>query len=111
MNTHGRYKPELMSVIGMFANAIPLRCQLDPSWSFARLVEEVHQIATDSSNYSYFPLQRILAQHPLASKPTFLDTSFQFGSSPKENICDEIIFGDVHLSRVPFSFKIGTDEV
>jgi hypothetical protein len=38
MNTHGRYKEELISVIGMFVNAIPLRCQLDPHWSFQQLV-------------------------------------------------------------------------
>ena len=28
MNTHGRYKEELMSVIGMFENIIPLRCRV-----------------------------------------------------------------------------------
>ncbi|CAF3778106.1 unnamed protein product [Rotaria sp. Silwood1] len=95
MNTRGRYKPELMPIIGMFVNVIPLRCKLDPCWSFARLVKEVHQMATDSSHYSYFPLQRILAQHPLVSKPAFLDTSFQFDSNTTQNMSNEIILDDV----------------
>ena len=30
MKTHNRYKEELRSVIGLFENIIPLRCQLDP---------------------------------------------------------------------------------
>ncbi|CAF3689925.1 unnamed protein product [Rotaria sp. Silwood1] len=111
MNTRGRYKPELMPIIGMFVNVIPLRCKLDPCWSFARLVKEVHQMATDSSHYSYFPLQRILAQHPLVSKPAFLDTSFQFDSNTTQNMSNEIILDDVRLSLVPYSTKIGTDEI
>ena len=78
MNTHGRYREEMMSVIGMFVNAIPLRCQLDPHWSFNQLIRHVCEIGTNSMKYSYFPLQRILNQHPNASKPAFLDTSFEF---------------------------------
>ncbi|CAF3056495.1 unnamed protein product, partial [Rotaria sp. Silwood2] len=111
MNIDGRYKTELISVIGMFANAIPLRCQIDPNWSFIRLVEEVQQMAADSLHYSYFPLQRILAQHPLVSKPAFLDISFQFDSNSSENIYNQIILGDICLSPVPYSIEIGTDEV
>ncbi|CAF1305048.1 unnamed protein product [Rotaria sordida] len=111
INTHGRYKPELMSIIGMFVNAIPLRCKLDPSWPFARLVKEVHQIAMDSSHYSYFPLQRILAQHPLVSKPAFLDTSFEFDSNTTQNMSNEIMLDDICLSLVPYSIKIETDEI
>ena len=80
MNTHGRYREEMMSVIGMFVNAIPLRCQLDPHWSFYQLIKHVCEIETNSMKYSYFPLQRILNQHPNASKPAFLDTSFEFQS-------------------------------
>ncbi|CAF4364984.1 unnamed protein product, partial [Adineta steineri] len=34
INTDGRYRDELNSIIGMFVNAIPLRCQLDPHLSF-----------------------------------------------------------------------------
>ncbi|CAF4344474.1 unnamed protein product, partial [Adineta steineri] len=31
---NNRYRDELKSIIGLFENVIPLRCQLDPHWSF-----------------------------------------------------------------------------
>ena len=111
MNTDGRYKEELMSVIGMFVNAIPLRCQLDPHWSFHQLMKQVQEIMTSSMKYSYFPLQRILAQHPNASKPTFLDTSFVFYSIAKETVSNEIMIGDSRLHTVPWSIKISENEI
>jgi non-ribosomal peptide synthetase component F len=85
MNTNGRYRDELKSLIGMFVNAIPLRCRLNPHWSFDQLVRYVCEIVTSSMKYSYFPLQRILAQHPNVSKPAFLDTSFGFQSTESRN--------------------------
>ena len=111
MNTHGRYKAELYSVIGMFVNAIPLRYPIDPRQSFTQLVERVHVMATRSFEHSYFPLQRILAQHPLASKPAFLDTSFEFASVATEDILDQVTLGGAQLLALPFSIKIGTDEI
>src|SRR6202034_3791032 len=38
-NINNRYRHELKSVIGMFENIIPLRCRLDPHWTFHQLVE------------------------------------------------------------------------
>jgi non-ribosomal peptide synthetase component F len=111
MNTHGRYKEELMSVIGMFVNAIPLRCQLDPYWSFHQLIEHVREITISSLEYSYFPLQRILAQHPNASKPAFLDTSFVFDSTENENMKNDIMIGGSPLRPMPISIKISEDEI
>ena len=111
MNTHGRYKEELMSVIGMFVNAIPLRCQLDPHWSFHQLVEHVQEMMISSLEYSYFPLQRILAQHPNVSKPAFLDTSFVFHSIENQNTENEVMIGDSRLHAMPISIKISEDEI
>jgi non-ribosomal peptide synthetase component F len=111
MNTHGRYKTELRTLIGMFVNAIPLRCQLDPHRSFAQLVEHVRVMAKDSLKYSYFPLQRILAQHHLASKPTFLDTSFEFRSTSTVNQHERSTLGDLPINIMPSSSKVGVDEI
>ena len=111
LNTHRRYKEELMSMIGMFVNIIPLRCYLDPHWSFHQLVEHVCEIITNSLEYSYFPLQRILDQHPDISKPAFLDTSFEFQSNENENSKNEVLIGDSRLSAIPFSVKISGDEI
>ena len=113
MNTHGRYKQELMSVIGMFVNALPLRCQLDPHWPFDRLVKCVVVRMSDSMDYSYYPLQRILAQHPNITKPAFLDSSFVFVASDdeQEEKRKTVIIGDSRLELVPFSIKISEDEI
>ena len=111
MNTHGRYKEELMSVIGMFINAIPLRCQLDPHWSFHQLIEHVQEIMINSLKYSYFPLQRILAQHPDVSKPAFHDTSFVFSSVESEHLETEVTIGDSRLLSMPISIKISDNEI
>jgi non-ribosomal peptide synthetase component F len=111
MNTHGRYKEEFMSVIGMFVNAIPSRCQLDPHWSFHQLTQHVQEIMINSLKYSYFPLQRILAQHPNVSKPAFLDTSFVFHSSENQNTDNEVMMGDSRLHSMPMLIKIHGDEI
>ncbi|CAF4244099.1 unnamed protein product, partial [Adineta steineri] len=64
INTDGRYRDELNSIIGMFVNAIPLRCQLDPHLSFNNITKHVQDNIMHCMKYSYFPLQRILNQHP-----------------------------------------------
>jgi non-ribosomal peptide synthetase component F len=111
INTDGRYKEELMSVIGMFANTIPLRCQLDSHWSFHQLIEHVQEIMTSSLKYSYFPLRRILAQHPNVSKPVFLDTSFVFSSVEGEHMETEIRMDDSRLYSMPISIKINESQI
>jgi hypothetical protein len=97
MNTDGRYKEEFMSIIGMFVNDIPVRCQLDPHWSFDQLIKYVHETLASSMKYSYFSLQRILNQHPNISKPVFLDISFTFHPINKTNTNNEIVIGDSRL--------------
>jgi non-ribosomal peptide synthetase component F len=111
MNTDGRYKEELMSVIGMFVNAIPIRCQVDSYWSFHQLVEHVQDMMISSLKYSYFPLQRILAQHSNVSKAAFLDTSFVFGSAEDDQIETEVTIGDSRLLSMPISIKISENEI
>ncbi|UJR22117.1 hypothetical protein I4U23_025181 [Adineta vaga] len=52
MNTHGRYKNEFKSVIGMFVNAIPLRYQLNPHSSFHQMVTGVFELDEQSLTYA-----------------------------------------------------------
>ncbi|CAF1420124.1 unnamed protein product [Adineta steineri] len=112
INTDGRYKQELLSVIGMFVNAIPSRCQLDSHWSFHQLVEYVHEIITNSMKYSYFPLQRILAQHPNISKAAFLDISFAFNSNENEIYNNKVVIDDKQLYPMSTtSIKISENEI
>jgi hypothetical protein len=105
VNTDLRYHDELRSVIGLFENLIPLRCQLDPSWSFDELIKYVYEIVTSSMKYSYYPLQRILDQHPNVSKPAFLDISFAFQSNEPENKNNEVLIGDARLHAMPTSIN------
>ncbi len=111
MDTDGRYKEELMSVIGLFENSIPLRCQLDTHWSFYQLSKHVQEMMTSCLEYSYFPLQRILTQHPNVSKPAFLDISFAFHSTENQNIDNEVMIGDSRLHSMPISIKTSEDEI
>ncbi|CAF1312241.1 unnamed protein product [Adineta steineri] len=111
INTDGRYRNELSSIIGMFVNAIPLRCQLDPQASFHKLTKHVRDIMINCIKYSYFPLQRILNQHPNISNPVFLDTSFEIISSMRRDEGNEIMIGDSQFSLLPYSIKISEDEI
>ncbi|CAF0983894.1 unnamed protein product [Adineta steineri] len=110
MNNHGRLKPELMSIIGMFVNALPMRCQINSNHSFHEFVKYVDTIATQTFEHSYFSLQRILAQHPHISRPTFLDVFFAFVSFPTEDNHDEVTVGGVPIYIMPYSIQINTDE-
>lgn len=111
MNTHGRYKPELMAVIGMFVNAIPMRCRFDPNYSFSQFVQHVQTVATNSLEHSYFPLQHILAQHPLVSRPAFLDTFFGFVSFPDVNSHSAVSIGGAKIVTMPYSIRVSSDEI
>ncbi|CAF4067597.1 unnamed protein product, partial [Adineta steineri] len=111
INTHGRYRDELESIIGMFVNTIPLRCQLDTLLPFHKVAKHVQDTMINSMKYSYFPLQHILNQHPNISNPVFLDTSFEFISTMIKDEEDEIIIGDSRFSLVPYSIKIGENEI
>ncbi|CAF4337853.1 unnamed protein product, partial [Adineta steineri] len=102
---NNRYKDELKSIIGLFENIIPLRCQLDPHWYFHQILEHVQEITTNSMKYSYYPLQHILNQHPHISKHAFLDTSLEFISYENKNA---LMIGDSQL--VPSSFSLNNNE-
>ena len=111
MNTHGRYRDELQSIIGLFENVIPVRCQLDPHQSFRQLLDDVSKIASNSMKYSYYPLQRILSQHPTLSKTAFLDISFEFLSSLTKDEKNEVMIGDSRFSSPSFSIETSEDEI
>ncbi|CAF3739353.1 unnamed protein product [Adineta steineri] len=105
---NNRYRDELKSIIGLFENVIPLSCQLDPHWCFHQLFEHVQEITAQSMKYSYFPLQRILDQHPHISKYAFLDTSLEFISYKNNNTA---MIGDSQLVSGSSSFNINENEI
>ncbi|CAF0970395.1 unnamed protein product [Adineta steineri] len=111
MNINHRYRDELKSIIGLFENVIPLRCQLYQHWSFHYLLNYVQEITINSMKYSYFPLQRILNQHPNVSKAAFLDISFQFLSSMARSDNKLIMIGDSQVSSIPITMNINDNEI
>ena len=111
MTTDNRHKDDLKSVVGLFENIIPLRCQLDPHRSFHELIEQVEKMMINSLKYSYYPLQRILAQHPNVSKPVFLDTSFVYQSTEDQNTEIGVLTDLSRLHMMPLSININENEV
>ena len=113
MNTTGRFKDELQSIIGMFVNTIPLRLpHFDPSISFSQLVEQVRLMASRSMEMSYFPLQRILGQHSkTGGSPAFLDTSFEYESTEKSIDREHLSIEESILTLMPYSLQVGEDEI
>ncbi|CAF1385793.1 unnamed protein product, partial [Adineta steineri] len=111
MKVDSRYRDELKSVTGMFVNAIPLRCQLDPQWFPHKLVKHVQEILTNSRKYSYFPLRRLLDQHPRASKSTSLNTLSEFMQYSLQDLGKDVIIGDSYLSVMLISNKTTEDNI
>ncbi|CAF1082353.1 unnamed protein product [Adineta steineri] len=105
---NNRYRDELKSIIGLFENVLPLRCQLDSQWCLHQVLEYIRDIITNSMKYSYFPLQSILNQHPHISKHAFLDTSLEFISYKNNNT---VMIGDSQLVPGSSSFNINEDEI
>ncbi|CAF0854016.1 unnamed protein product [Adineta steineri] len=98
VKTDSRHRDEFKIMIDLFENIVPLRCQLDPHWSFRRLIEHICEIITGTMKYSYFPLKRILAQYSNASKPAFLDILFEFLSMTSIRSNDEEIMSNFDFS-------------
>ncbi|CAF0805490.1 unnamed protein product [Adineta ricciae] len=111
MNHHGRCKPELMSIIGMFVNAIPMRCKINSQHSIQEFANYLKERVTQTIEYSYFPLQRILAQHPLNVRPAFLDTFFQFSSISNEISDTKVSINDISIITMPYSIQIDDAEI
>ncbi|UJR18967.1 hypothetical protein I4U23_022096 [Adineta vaga] len=51
---------EMKSMIGMFANTIPYRININPDGSFQKLAEQVQHLCLSILNHAYLPYQQIL---------------------------------------------------
>ena len=111
INTDSRFRDELKTLIALFNNVVPLRCQLDPHWSFHQLLKHVCEMITSTMNYSYFPLQHIINQHQNVSKPAFLDIFFDLQSSESEKNKNEVMIGDTKLCVIHSLIQSNPDTV
>ena len=111
MNVDNRSRDEVKSVIGLFENTIPLRCEVDPKWCLVDLIGHVGEMMKDSETYSHYPVQRILAQHPNSTKHVFLD--ILFGVSVFENPSENklMMIGDARFGSGMSLRQIGEEEI
>ena len=105
MPIDNRYKSELRSIIGMFVNIIPFRCQIDPSWTLEQLVKSVNVTEMSCMKYSYFPLERIFDQKCNSTIATILNVCFDFQSNKNGNIMSGTIGNDSLLQPTSESIK------
>ncbi|CAF1536453.1 unnamed protein product, partial [Adineta ricciae] len=91
--------------IGMFMNIVPLRCQVDPSWTLEQLVKGVNVTEMSCMKYSYFPLERIFNQKCNSTIADILNICFDFQSNKNGNIANETIVNDALLHPTSESIK------
>ncbi|WP_158578940.1 non-ribosomal peptide synthetase [Spongiactinospora rosea] len=56
----GRQAPLTEDLIGMFANTVPLRCDVDATLSFADLAEQVHGVVLDATANELLPFPELV---------------------------------------------------
>jgi non-ribosomal peptide synthetase component F len=100
IDINNRYEQELMSIIGLFINTIPLKCHFDSNWSFTQLLFHVHQMMTNTFHYSYFPIHRISHQQQNS-------IFFRFQSNITKN---RIMIDNRQLYSLPSVLKIDENE-
>ncbi len=60
-----RSRPELEGVIGLFTNAVLLRVQLDPRWTFVELLQHVREVTLDAFGHQDVPLELLGDSAPM----------------------------------------------
>jgi hypothetical protein len=101
-----RYRPELVSMIGMFVNVLPCRISIDSlhTLSFIELVHKVQQIFLTSVQHAHLPYYQMMDLHrepnPNLQLP-FLQTVFRVDTSAVDyNNMNVLTLGDsCHLSN------------
>lgn len=97
LNPSDEYRNRLWSLTGKFTNLIPFRSQIEPNASFNRFVENISMIVTKSLENSYFPLERIFAQHSIITTPACLETCFIFRSTLINNCLNNMPLDNANM--------------
>lgn len=66
MPVRGRNTPELETIMGLFVNALPVRVKLDETWSYLRLVQQVHSVLVDALKHPDVPIEQLVRSLRLA---------------------------------------------
>ncbi|GAA1324710.1 hypothetical protein GCM10009610_57070 [Pseudonocardia xinjiangensis] len=85
----GRQAPRTEDLIGMFANTVLLRCDVDARLGFADLVEKVHSVVLDATANELLPfpeLVRVLNPTREPGRNPLTDVLFSVDDSPVPNL-------------------------
>jgi amino acid adenylation domain-containing protein len=83
--TANRPLAELEELVGFFVNTVPLRCRLQPEWSFARLCAQVRDEAFRSLTYQRIPFDQLTAQAGAlraSGQRSMVNVGFAFQNAP-----------------------------
>jgi hypothetical protein len=107
-----RYRPEIVSMIGMFVNILPCRITTNDleTLSFIELIHRVQQIFLDSVPHAYLPYDELINLYRMPSSSLqlpYLQTVFSVDTTIIDyNNTDDIMFGDsCHLSTYKMNDK------
>ncbi|CAF0938538.1 unnamed protein product [Didymodactylos carnosus] len=116
-----RYRQELQTIMGTFANPIPFRCQLDPRETFAQLLQRIKERCLEIMEFSHMPYQEITKLYRDSHDTGSLyQTMFLFKSSTKQDLHfanDEILVEYTerdlsyhrHVSKLDLTLSVDSD--
>ncbi|MBY3203460.1 condensation domain-containing protein [Rhizobium laguerreae] len=87
LSVSGRLRPELENIIGNFASAVPLRCELDDAMPFRKLLHKLQSAsiqAYENQDYSLSQLVKRLGVRPDTSRHAMFNTLFQYVRSEED---------------------------
>jgi len=96
----GRNVPEVEKVMGFFVNALPLRVEIDPSWSFNKLLAEIRARVLDSFSYQDVPFEHLVRELKLPRDES-RSPVFQSFFSYQDIRGRTLTWGNLRHSRVP----------
>ena len=110
----GREKEELLNIIGMFVNTLPLKNKIDSSEKFRNFLNNLKQnciTAIEHSNYPFDELVRNLNLKRDTSQNPLFDTMFIFQNNPIlqmdfDGIKTQIYIPNTNISKFSLSLEI-----
>jgi hypothetical protein len=77
-----RPHPDLERLVGFFVNTVPLRCRLDPEWTFAQLCRQVRTEAFGALSHQRLPYDQVTAVARRAGRASLVDVGFALQNMP-----------------------------
>jgi acyl carrier protein len=108
----GREHADLEDQIGLYLNMIPLRCKLDPEYTFGQLLEATCQTATQSFNYQLYPFDKLVEDLEITSEPNrhplfdVVIDSLDFDSTAKEVQLDQVQVLDYKTEQLASKYDL-----